>query len=90
MNSYSQNIGDELLSRLRKLARRDKALYTAVQKKMVQIAENPYSGKPLKGILKGKRRVHVGHFVLVYEIDENEHKVIFLEFAHHDEAYKRM
>jgi hypothetical protein len=46
MNSYSQNIEDELLSRLRKLARRDKALYTAVQKKMVQIAENPYSGKP--------------------------------------------
>ncbi len=32
MNSYSQDIEDELLSKLRKLAKRDKALYTAVQK----------------------------------------------------------
>ena len=56
MNSHSQDIEDELLSKLRKLAKRDKALYTAVQKKMVQITENPYLGKPLKGVLRGKRR----------------------------------
>ena len=57
---------------------------------MVQITENPYLGKPLTGVLKGKRREHIGHFVLIYEIDEKEHKVIFLEFAHHDDAYKRI
>jgi YafQ family addiction module toxin component len=88
MNSYSQDIDDELVLKLKKLAKRDKALYTAVQKKMVQIAENPYLGKPLHGKLKGKRRVHIGHFVLIYGISEEEHKVVFLEFAHHDEAYK--
>ena len=89
MNSYSQDIDEELVSRLKRLAKRDKKLYAAVQKKMAQIAENPYLGKPLRGLLKGKRRVHVGHFVLIYRIDEEEHRVILLEFAHHDEAYKQ-
>jgi mRNA-degrading endonuclease RelE of RelBE toxin-antitoxin system len=52
MNSYSQDIDEELVSKLRKLAKRDKTLYTTLQKKMVQITENPYLGKPLRGILK--------------------------------------
>jgi len=34
-----------------------------------------------------RRRVHIGHFVLTYGIDEKEHKVIFLNLSHHDEAY---
>ena len=87
MNSYGQDIDDELVSKLRKLAKRDKKLYTAVQKKILRVAEDPYLGKPLRRVLKGKRRVHVGHFVLIYKIDEKEHKVIFLDFAHHDDVY---
>ncbi|HID26235.1 MAG TPA: type II toxin-antitoxin system RelE/ParE family toxin [Methanosarcinales archaeon] len=54
------------------MAKRNKTLYTAVEKKMLQITENPYLGKLLKKVLKGKRRVHIGHFVLIYEIDEKE------------------
>ncbi|NKQ39870.1 MAG: type II toxin-antitoxin system RelE/ParE family toxin [Methanosarcinales archaeon] len=52
------------------------------------MAEKPYLGKPLRELLIGKRRVHIGHFVLIYEVNEVEHKVVFLDFAHHDEAYK--
>ena len=89
MNSYSQDIDEELISKLRRLAKRDKTLYTAVQKKLVQITEKPYLGKPLHGQLKGKRRVQIGHFVLIYGIDEKERRVIFLDFTHHDEAYKQ-
>ena len=89
MNSYSQDIDEELISKLRRLAKRDKTLYIAVQKKLVQITEKPYLGKPLHGKLKGKRRVQIGHFVLIYGIDEKERRVIFLDFTHHDEAYKQ-
>ena len=88
MSSYSQDLDNKLVSKLRKLAKRDKTSYIAVQKKMLQITENPYLGKPLRGLLKDKRRIHIGHFVLIYEVDEKEHKVVFLDFAHHDEAYK--
>ncbi|MCG7847757.1 MAG: type II toxin-antitoxin system RelE/ParE family toxin [ANME-2 cluster archaeon] len=55
---------------------------------MLQVAENPSLGKPLRNVLKGKRRVHVGQFVLIYEIQNNNCTIVFLEIAHHDEAYR--
>jgi len=44
-------------------------------------------GKPLRNVLKGKRRVHIGSFVLFYSIDTKNEIVTFLEFEHHDKAY---
>ncbi|NQT72261.1 MAG: type II toxin-antitoxin system RelE/ParE family toxin [Chloroflexi bacterium] len=38
--------------------------------------------------MKGKWRVHVGTFVLIYQIEETDKSIVFLEFEHHDEAYK--
>jgi len=85
---YDIVVRDKLRKEMDKLERSDKAVYSAMTKKMLRIAENPHLGKPLKGVLKGKRRIQIGHFVLIYGVDEREHKVIFLDFAHHDEAYK--
>ncbi len=85
MNKYISDIEDKLISKLKKLVKKDKLLYLLVHKKIIQIAENPYLGKPLKNVLKGKRRVHIGHFVLIYELKEN--KIIFLDFKHHDNVY---
>jgi YafQ family addiction module toxin component len=85
---YSFEIKDELEKSLRKLAKRDNQLYEAVTKKILQIAENPAIGKPLRNVLKGKKRVHIGHFVLIFSVDDKERKVTFLEFDHHDNVYK--
>ena len=52
---YSFEIKDELEKSLRKLAKRDNQLYEAVTKKILQIAENPVIGKPLRNVLKGKK-----------------------------------
>ncbi|NQE44438.1 hypothetical protein C5S31_00265 [ANME-1 cluster archaeon GoMg2] len=86
---YDIEIGDRLNKELEKLEKKDKSVYSAIIKKMLRIAERPYLGKTLKGVLKGKRRVHIGSFVMIYGIDEKDRKVIFLEFTHHDEAYKQ-
>ena len=85
---YEYEIKDRLSKKLQKVSNKDHVLYEAIMKKILQIADNPYVGKPLHGKLKGKRRVHTGHFVLIYGIDEKERRVIFLDFTHHDEAYK--
>lgn len=66
----------------------NKDMKERVDKLVEKLSENPYFGKPLKYVLKGTRRVHIGPFVLIYEIVEREKKIIFLKFAHHDEAYK--
>ena len=81
-------IKEKLDKKLRELAKRDKVLHIAIQKKITKILENPYLGKPLRNFLKGKRRIHIGHFILIYEIDEEVKKIIFLNFEHHDKAYK--
>jgi YafQ family addiction module toxin component len=85
---YDIKIGDKLQKKIEKLQNKDIQYYNAVIDKILQIAKVPQLGKPLRGILKGKRRVHVGHFVLIYEVDDNSHVVTLLEFAHHDDAYK--
>ncbi|MBI5102013.1 MAG: type II toxin-antitoxin system RelE/ParE family toxin [Nitrospirae bacterium] len=85
---YSFEIKEELEKSLQKLVQKDKRHYQSVVKKILQIADNPEKGKPLRNVLKGRRRVHVGHFVLIYEVDEKNKRVIFLDFEHHDRAYK--
>jgi len=85
---YECEIKGKLDKKLQKMAKRERISYRAIVKKIEQIVEDPYLGKPLHGLLKGKRRIQMGHFVLIYEVDEKGHKVAFLDFAHHDDAYK--
>lgn len=72
---------------LDKLKKKDKSLYQRVIHKIIEISKNPELGKPLRNVLKGKRRIQVGPFVLFYSIDKKNEIVTFLEFEHHDDAY---
>lgn len=85
---YDIVVESRLEKHLKKLRKKDRATYNKTIKKMLKICENPMLGKPLRYTLKGVWRVHIGSFVLMYEIDEKNHRVVFLKFAHHDEAYK--
>ena len=73
---------------IEKLFKKDKIRYEYIKKKLKIIAEQPELGKPLRNVLKGKRRVQIGSFVLIYEIDKNDNKITLLTFEHHDNAYK--
>jgi addiction module RelE/StbE family toxin len=77
-----------LETKLQKLKKKDNSLYLRAINKIIEISNNPELGKPLRNVLKGKWRVHVGSFVLVYTIDEKNKTVIFLEFEHHDKVYR--
>lgn len=70
-----------------KFLKKDKTLRERVEKKILEILQNPEHYKPLQNVLKGKRRVHVGPYVLVYEIETE--LVIFHRFLHHDQAYRQ-
>ena len=71
-----------------KLGKKNPKQMQIIFKKIEQIIENPYHFKPLRGDMKGARRVHIDKsFVLTYEIDE-EHKVVkLLDYDHHDSIY---
>jgi mRNA-degrading endonuclease RelE of RelBE toxin-antitoxin system len=56
---YNYEVKDRLSKKLQKIAKKDSVLYEAIMKKILQVADNPLTGKPLHGKLKGKRRVHI-------------------------------
>jgi YafQ family addiction module toxin component len=57
--------------------------------KIEEIIENPNHYKPLRNVLKNRRRAHIGNYVLIFEINERDKAIIFHSFRHHDEAYKQ-
>ena len=51
--------------------------------------DNPLAGSPLKGDLRGLRRVRVGDYRVVYEVLDGELVVLVVLVAHRREAYRR-
>lgn len=86
--AYSAAFDKLFLKRLKKLQGSSPEIFSRLKEKIGEIIENPQHYKPLGNVLKGKRRAHVGSFVVIFSIDEGKKEVVFLEFAHHDDAYR--
>ena len=82
---YARVFTEPFLEDLR-FHRRNRGLLRRVEEKVSEILENPEHYKPLRGALKGKRRAHVGPFVLVFEVVGD--RVFFHALRHHDVAYR--
>jgi YafQ family addiction module toxin component len=70
---------------MKKLKKKDKVLFEQIQKKLIDLVQNPDHYKPLKNILAGYRRIHFGSFVLIYKIEGDLVRIISLD--HHDQSY---
>ena len=85
------DISERLRKILNKLAGKDMALATSVNKKIHQIASCDRAEiehfKNLRHDLSPLKRVHIGSFVLVFRVDEGV--IIFEDFDHHDRIYKK-
>ena len=85
---YSLDISDDADKKFEKLKRKNKKQLEIINKKVLQILENPYHFKPLRGDMRGSRRVHIDKsFVLTFEIDEKRNAVKILDYDHHDKIY---
>ena len=85
---YALDISDELEKIFSKLVKKNKKQLLIIHKKVEEIRENPYHYKPLRGDMKGARRVHIDKsFVLTYEVDEEDKVVRLLDYDHHDNIY---
>ena len=82
---YEAIFSEEFKEQLNKLKKRDKAMYERIEKKIRDILTEPIHLKHLKNALKGYQRIHLGSFVLRFEVKED--KVYFITFKHHDSAY---
>ena len=52
------------------------------------LGENPLAGSPLKGGLRGLRRLRVGDYRVIYEVLDGELVVLVVRVSHRREAYR--
>ena len=86
MAAYSVRIKRSATRDLAQIARQDRErIVYAIDR----LGEQPHSGYPLKGDLRGLRRVRVGDYRVVYEVLDSELVVLVVRVAHRREAYRR-
>ena len=75
---------------LPKLYKKDRNLYEQLLKKIDEIinSHNIESYKNLRHNMKDSKRVHIGHFVLIFVMDHAKKIVSFEDYAHHDKIYR--
>ncbi|MDT8442733.1 MAG: type II toxin-antitoxin system RelE/ParE family toxin [Desulfuromonadales bacterium] len=82
---YSIKIKQSALKDIQKLDKLNrKRLIEAID----NLADNPHVGKLLKGDFSGLRRIRVGSYRVIYEINEGEILVLVLRIAHRKKAYR--
>ncbi len=83
-------IKPELDKKLVKLSKKDKNSYEAVMKKIQEVVSSLdiEHYKNLRYDMKDSKRVHVGHFVLVFSYDKLNDFVSFEDYDHHDKIYR--
>ena len=85
---YTLIIPPALDEKLKKLKKKDKQIHERVFKKLDEIMENPESvGHPKSDVFKNSRGIHIGPYVLIWAVRDNN--VTIVRFEHHDHAYKR-
>ncbi len=86
---YNYEIQPSLQKNLNKLSKKDKQLFEQVMKKIDEVVNGGgvEHYKNLKYDLSDRKRVQVGHFVLVFKFIKSENKVVFVDFDHHDNIY---
>lgn len=88
---YNYEIKPSLKEILVKLSKKDKSLYEQVIKKIDEII-NSYDIEHYKNLrynMKDSKRVHIGHFVLVFQYDKSTNTIDFDDFDHHDNIYEK-
>ena len=84
-HQYNLLISNMAQKKLEKVYYDDQAQYSHIIKKINQIQKKPEHYKPLSGNFYGFRRVHIGDFVLIYQIDENN--IVIMDYDHHKRIY---
>ncbi len=83
--AYIIEFSSQFVKSMKKLKKKDKILFNQIQKKLIDIVQNPGRYKSLGNGFAGYRRLPFGPFVLIYKIENNIVRIISLD--HHDKTY---
>ncbi len=88
---YKWRTSEHLQGVMKKLSKKDKSLYDQLLKKIEEIikCQDIEHYKNLRYNMKDSKRVHIGHFVLVFQYDKAIGTINFDDFDHHDNIYSK-
>lgn len=88
---HNWNISEYLNGIMRKLSKKDKSLHEQLLNKINEIINSSEVEhyKNLRYNMKDSKRVHIGHFVLVFQYDKITDTINFDDFDHHDKIYAK-
>ena len=75
-------------SAVRELERIDKSVRSRLITAVDRLVDNPHRGQQLKGELTGLRRVRVGDYRIIYEIDAGELVILVIRVGHRRHIYR--
>ncbi len=86
---YRFKISEHLQDILKRLSKKDNQLYERLLAKINEVVHcyDIEHYKNLRYGMKDSKRVHVGHFVLIFQYDKAGNEIYFDDFDHHDNVY---
>ncbi len=87
---YNFDVSENLEKILNKLSKKDESRYNQILKKIDEVihSEDIEHYKNLRYNVKDSKRVHIGHFILVFQYKKDKNLIMFDDFDHHDNIYK--
>ncbi len=87
---YNFEVSEHLEKKLNKLSKKDKNLYNQILNKIDEVihSENIEHYKNLRYSMKDSKRVHIGHFVLIFQYKKEQNLILFDDIDHHDIIYQ--
>ena len=88
---HSYKISKLLQKKMQKLSKKDRHLHDQLLHKINEIV-SVYGVEHYKNLhynLKDSKRVHIGHFVLIFQLNKQRNEILFDDFDHHDVIYMK-
>ena len=84
--NYSLRIKASASKELSRVERADRERITDA---IDRLREHPLVGEPLKGGMRGLRRIRVGDYRVLYEVQHDVLVILVVRVAHRRDAYRR-
>ena len=88
MAGYKLEFSKQAERVIRRIAKREPALYERVSRALDDLGRDPFQGKPLKGELEGRYSYRVGTYRIIYLIRRQELLVLIIDIGHRRDIYR--
>lgn len=85
---YSVFLSNQAKKELAKIRRGNPKSAKALSDALDLLSNNPNAGEFLHGDLKGRRKLRVGNYRIIYSVEKNKLIIYIFRIAHRKESYR--